>query len=626
MPVTRARPKSDELSESSSSNETTQRGNVSSVSSREQGLLHSSGPTVGLRFGNSVTGDLGVHTKVTVNEPDDKYEKEAECVADAVMRTPVSERAIDAENRLPSVHIQRLCPRRQRRHNEDKSLNYEEYEAELQRKENTGMVPPVTDPIQQQIQSLRGGGRPLPRSMRSFFEPRFGENFRDVRLHMGSKADEIARSVNARAFALGNNIVFANGAYEPDTKTGQRLLAHELTHVAQQASVTARRRLPAFGPSIIQRSPNGSQNKKELGPTVLEARVYRLDPSVNEWDEAFRQVHRDKYKEGVIRFFNRWETGLEKFINAMSFASSQEAEAKLGEAAAKGAAKSILDGAIGLVGAQQTGVGAVLSAAKSAAMAAYEEHKRAEKAAGERELAEYIAARLVKIQKAREKAKQKIEEQRSVLAEEFREALGNSPSPTGQGESGEQPVTLYGESAVWFKEYVSGGEKFLRSIPTVAQFQQIITEQFAATGEYIGAPQHGVDTGKGSFRPSGTLSLNVHVSRTKSDGGFEWNVTSDDAWLLGTSAPKPTRVAENLEQSLSGPVLTHARLAKNVNLTIETESSDVTTEGTLHITPPPAPEVIAETRYGDPDLVEESARKPAVMDALPSSKIAGSSQ
>ena len=79
MPVTRARPKSNESIESSASNETTHRGgNVSSVSSRGQGLLRSSGPAVGLRSGTSATDDLDVQSKLRVNEPGDKYEKEAE--------------------------------------------------------------------------------------------------------------------------------------------------------------------------------------------------------------------------------------------------------------------------------------------------------------------------------------------------------------------------------------------------------------------------------------------------------------------------------------------------------------------------------------------------------------------
>lgn len=78
------------------------------------------------------------------------------------------------------------------------------------------------------------GGRPLGDAERAFFEPRFGRDFGRVRLHTGAQAAESARSIGARAYAAGQNIVFADGQYAPHTEGGLRLLAHELAHVAQQ--------------------------------------------------------------------------------------------------------------------------------------------------------------------------------------------------------------------------------------------------------------------------------------------------------------------------------------------------------------------------------------------------------
>lgn len=80
-----------------------------------------------------------------------------------------------------------------------------------------------------------GSGRPLEAATRSYFEPRFGRRFRDVRVHEGPRAEEAARAVSARAFTLGRDIVFAAGEYVPETPAGRRLLAHELTHVVQQS-------------------------------------------------------------------------------------------------------------------------------------------------------------------------------------------------------------------------------------------------------------------------------------------------------------------------------------------------------------------------------------------------------
>jgi len=83
---------------------------------------------------------------------------------------------------------------------------------------------------------LGGRGRPLDRMTRDFMEPRFGHDFSGVRVHTGAEAARSARSVNARAYTVGHDIVFGDGEYSPETAAGQRLLAHELTHTIQQGN------------------------------------------------------------------------------------------------------------------------------------------------------------------------------------------------------------------------------------------------------------------------------------------------------------------------------------------------------------------------------------------------------
>lgn len=83
-------------------------------------------------------------------------------------------------------------------------------------------------------QPAAGDGRPLGEAERAFFGTRFREDFGGVRLHTGAAAAESARSIGARAYAVGQNLVFAEGQYAPHTEGGLRLLAHELAHVAQQ--------------------------------------------------------------------------------------------------------------------------------------------------------------------------------------------------------------------------------------------------------------------------------------------------------------------------------------------------------------------------------------------------------
>lgn len=85
---------------------------------------------------------------------------------------------------------------------------------------------------------LHSPGAPLSASTRAFFEPRFGEDLSHVRVHTDGMASRSAREVNALAYTVGPHVVFGAGRYEPGTFQGQRLLAHELTHVLQQGRRT----------------------------------------------------------------------------------------------------------------------------------------------------------------------------------------------------------------------------------------------------------------------------------------------------------------------------------------------------------------------------------------------------
>ena len=110
----------------------------------------------------------------------------------------------------------------------------EEEEELLQTKEIPGHSPQVTPGVASEIASMRGGGQPLPAAERAFFEPRFGYDFRNVRIHTGEQAAKAARAVSAKAFTVGRDVVFDNGMYNAGTASGRKLLAHELTHVIQQ--------------------------------------------------------------------------------------------------------------------------------------------------------------------------------------------------------------------------------------------------------------------------------------------------------------------------------------------------------------------------------------------------------
>lgn len=82
---------------------------------------------------------------------------------------------------------------------------------------------------------LHSPGRPLDLPTRSFMEERFGHDFSRVRVHSGETAEQSARDVNAKAYTVGSDLVFARDKYAPHTIAGKQLIAHELVHVVQQS-------------------------------------------------------------------------------------------------------------------------------------------------------------------------------------------------------------------------------------------------------------------------------------------------------------------------------------------------------------------------------------------------------
>lgn len=175
-----------------------------------------------------------IRAKLRVNGPGDLYEQEADRVAEQVMR--MSD---------PIANGRKV-----------NSGQLEEEEEILQTREASGGTSEVSPNIEAQINSVRGGGQPLPKSVRNFFEPRFGADFGQVRVHTDDVAEQSAQDLNAHAYTVGRNIVFDAGSFAPGTQEGRRLLAHELTHVVQQGG----------------REGSGHVQRKEIIGSVLDTR------------------------------------------------------------------------------------------------------------------------------------------------------------------------------------------------------------------------------------------------------------------------------------------------------------------------------------------------------------------
>ena len=226
-------------------------------------------PAAAARVGRLVTAPR-VQAKLRIGAPDDAYEREADRVADRVMRMPepavqrtcaaceqeqVQRQPLEEEEEMLQTkpRLQRMCAEC-----EEEQLRRQpvEEEEEVQAKELPGQVPALDRGLEGRLQALRGGGRPLAATERAFFEPRFGADFATVRLHTGGEAAQLARAVSARAFTVGREVVLGAGEYAPASAAGRRLLAHELTHVVQQsgrASAVQQAGRPAAGP-LVQRT------------------------------------------------------------------------------------------------------------------------------------------------------------------------------------------------------------------------------------------------------------------------------------------------------------------------------------------------------------------------------------
>ena len=196
-----------------------------SRSPRERSITAPSGAPAGLldlqhQAGNAAVGRLvraftgrstaAVQAKLVVAAAQNRCEKEADRLADKVMRSWAS---------LPGL-----------RRDADEPVR--------PTAAATGADPPsafeADSSVASRLAARRGVGRPLPAAVQGRMEDAFGADFNTVRVHADTEAGELSAGLHARAFTWGRDIYFGSGAYDPASRSGQHLLAHELTHVVQQ--------------------------------------------------------------------------------------------------------------------------------------------------------------------------------------------------------------------------------------------------------------------------------------------------------------------------------------------------------------------------------------------------------
>ena len=176
-----------------------------------------------------------VQRKPILGAPDDRYEREADRVADKVVAAnepPVREHhggtskagTVALKPRDTSCAADVLIEPQEQ----------EEQQVLVQRKLRLGTPADVNDRALSALHKISDSGVPLSPRVRKYFEPRFEHDFSHIRIHTGGNASQAARLLNAQAFTYGNHIAFAGGKFRPNSEPGRWLLAHELTHTIQQ--------------------------------------------------------------------------------------------------------------------------------------------------------------------------------------------------------------------------------------------------------------------------------------------------------------------------------------------------------------------------------------------------------
>lgn len=203
----------------------------------------------------------GIMTKLEIGDVSDPLEREADQIADRVMRTPTPDhgRSGTAVSKGPGSIVQRACASCEAEDElEEQRIMREPAAGQQGGTASAGFVNVLRG-------SLHAGGSPLPDSARAFLEPRLGVDLGRVRVHSNASAGLLASRISARAFTVGDDIFFAPGQLRPQTDSGMRLLVHEVAHTLQQRGMET---VPAA--RTIRRAPAPTAPEEDPDSEVTE--------------------------------------------------------------------------------------------------------------------------------------------------------------------------------------------------------------------------------------------------------------------------------------------------------------------------------------------------------------------
>jgi hypothetical protein len=180
-----------------------------------------------------LTPSTPVQPKLAIGQPNDKYEQEADRVASQVVQRINNPQPLQREEMPEEEEELQMKP-------ESGTIQREEIpeEEELQMKsllQRQSDEMTASPELETSIETAKGSGQSLADNIREPMEQAFGADFSGVKIHTDSTSNQLNQSIQAKAFTTGQDIFFRQGAYQPESRGGQELLAHELTHVVQQS-------------------------------------------------------------------------------------------------------------------------------------------------------------------------------------------------------------------------------------------------------------------------------------------------------------------------------------------------------------------------------------------------------
>jgi hypothetical protein len=252
-----------------------------------------------------------IQAKLQVGPTDDRYEQEADRVADQVMRMATPSAEDDSEEEQTGGAADRVmrmpATDQEDDSKEDEARNLAGPIRRLASAQTGDGGFPVAPNIEARMAASRGGGAPLPGVVRDFMEPRFGADFSRVRVHSGSDAADLNRHLHALAFTHGQDIYLGEGQYQAGRAIGQHLLAHELTHTIQQGATGSVRgnsaRRGAFPISRASQAENAIQ-RALLSPDQIITALTSI-PYVSEKLRKNAYEGRASYHESMLDHVTR---------------------------------------------------------------------------------------------------------------------------------------------------------------------------------------------------------------------------------------------------------------------------------------------------------------------------------